>query len=150
RVQNRGQGIDGQYLVLKENGGYIFGSSTGRIYSMDEAGNTIWSTQLNGAAHSEPLTLGMDGTVYVPTEAGKVYAIHATNPPAKEIWPMFQHDSRRTGRLPPGPQLPAPPAPKGLTASQGTYALVVRLAWQGVPYASSYEVWRAGENDVSK
>ncbi|HSU67686.1 MAG TPA: PPC domain-containing protein, partial [Tepidisphaeraceae bacterium] len=44
----------------------------------------------------------------------------------------------------------APPAPTGVTASNGTFTDGVHVSWTAAPTATSYQVWRATTNSSSK
>lgn len=45
--------------------------------------------------------VGSDGTIYVGSDNGKLYAIYSDSRGlAQSSWPMFHHDVQHTGRVP--------------------------------------------------
>jgi len=48
--------------------------------------------------YSSP-AIGSDGTIYVGSGDGHLYAIQGTGGLASTPWPMFRHDLRHSGRF---------------------------------------------------
>ena len=60
----------------------------------------LWEFQTGDGVGSSP-AIGSDGTVYVGSQGGKLYAIKTDSKgPAKSPWPMFGQNARHTGRAP--------------------------------------------------
>ena len=51
-------------------------------------GDWVWS----------PLSIGSDGTIYIGSDDGKLYALIGSGRLADSPWPMFHHDIKHTGR----------------------------------------------------
>ena len=62
-------------------------------------GTPIWEFETGRNVNSSP-AIGSDGTVYVGSGDGKLYAIKTDSLGlAKSPWPMFGQNARRTGRV---------------------------------------------------
>jgi outer membrane protein assembly factor BamB len=57
----------------------VFGSQDDRLYALDSEGHHRWSLELGGDVDSSPV-LAADGTLYVGSDDGRLYAIGT--PPA--------------------------------------------------------------------
>jgi hypothetical protein len=56
-----------------------------------------WDADLGGSSCSAP-AIGSDGTVYIGSSEGKVYAIQGSGGLAASSWPKFRSDAQNTGR----------------------------------------------------
>ena len=64
------------------------------------AGVKLWQFKTGGGVYSSP-AIGSDGTVYVGSFDGKLYAIKTDSKgPAKSPWPMRGQNTQHTGRAP--------------------------------------------------
>ncbi len=139
-----GGAIDGAG-ALTTGGTILFGASDGLVYAVRKDGTLLKTSQdTNGT--SIALTLGADGTVYVASDGITLGALSPVAPPADAQWPTLGRDARHTGRT---PALPLPAAPANLEASQGDPADKIRLIWESLPGALTYEVWRNTTNGLS-
>jgi outer membrane protein assembly factor BamB len=92
--------------VAVDAGGDVFvGSSMGydwpyqseySIVCLDSGFNRKWSIQDLGSMSAAP-GVGPDGTVYIGTDRGYLYALKGGPLPVDAPWPKFGHDSRNTG-----------------------------------------------------
>src|SRR5204862_904610 len=57
-----------------------------------------WRFSTASAVLSEPV-IDAQGTVYVGTADGTLYAVYGSSPPAKTSWPMVRRDLRHTGAV---------------------------------------------------
>jgi len=73
--------------VLEEPGG---------LCAVNGDGTLRW--RLEGRFEFTSPAIGADGTIYVVSTNGLLYAIQGTSAIADTPWPMFRHDCRRTGR----------------------------------------------------
>jgi len=121
-------GTDGDYLCRKPPGGTVgilyeaadilvappalsaagilyFLPDDGMLYALRSGGRLVWSQEVatgdKDIYYTSAPTIGPDGTVYVGSWDGGLYAFQGDAPPARTIWPQFRHDAQRTGRLPP-------------------------------------------------
>ena len=64
-----------------------------------QPGQKLWEFQTGGYVSSCP-AIGADGTVYVGSDDGKVYALCSSSVGglARSPWPKFRHDAQNTGR----------------------------------------------------
>ena len=69
------------------------------VFALDgKTGAKKWEFKTGGKVDSSP-AIGADGTVYVGSADGKVYAIKTDSKgPAKSPWPMRGQNARHTGR----------------------------------------------------
>jgi uncharacterized repeat protein (TIGR03803 family) len=73
------------------------GSPGGIVYAVDGAtGAKKWEFDTGGSRHSSP-TIGPDGTVYVNSSSGYLYALRGNTPLANGPWPMRGRNARHTG-----------------------------------------------------
>jgi len=71
----------------------------GNLWAVDPSGdNWKWRCKI-GAETKSPPTIGPDGTIYVGSDDGHMYAIQGDSPLADAPWPKFHHDARNTGRV---------------------------------------------------
>ena len=65
-----------------------------------KVGAPIWEFETGNAVNSSP-AIGSDGTVYVGSVKGNLYAIKTDSKgPAKSPWPMRGQNAQHTGRAP--------------------------------------------------
>jgi outer membrane protein assembly factor BamB len=84
---------NGTVFVLPDDGTLVAVAANGRVlWKRDVAsgGKEVYYT-------SSP-TIGPDGTVYVGSWDGGLYAFRGDGPAAKTPWPMYRHDAQHTGR----------------------------------------------------
>ena len=61
-------------------------------------GTVLWEFETGDDVFSSP-AIGSDGTVYVGSRDGKLYAFRTNSKgPAKSPWPMFRGNAQSTGR----------------------------------------------------
>lgn len=81
-------GRDGTIYVLAEE----------RVLAVSPEGKLVWEMPLPGSVGGTP-ALAPDGTLYVPTIEGIVYAIQtASHGLMQSPWPRYQHDLSNSGR----------------------------------------------------
>jgi len=70
-----------------------------KLYALDgKSGAKKWEFETGGSVDSSP-AIGTDGTLYIGSNNGKVYAIRTNSKGlAKSPWPMFGQNARHTGR----------------------------------------------------
>jgi len=98
--------------AIDSNGVIYFGASDGWAYAITDGGTTAtlkWRCLVNtdygggawatGSIPSSP-AIGPDGTIYIGSAGEDVfYAIYGdSSGPATSAWPLFHHDSQRTGQ----------------------------------------------------
>ena len=76
------------------------GSGDKSFYAISSDGVKLWSFQTGGFVDSSP-AIGADGTVYVGSTDGKVYAIYGDSPLSFSRWPRFRGSNEATGRMDP-------------------------------------------------
>ncbi|MEO0150874.1 MAG: PQQ-binding-like beta-propeller repeat protein [candidate division WOR-3 bacterium] len=69
-------------------GTYYIGSGS-KLYAINSDGTLKWTFTTGSTVKSSP-AIGPDGTVYVGSLDGLLYAINTP-------WPMFHHDLKHTG-----------------------------------------------------
>ncbi len=71
---------------------------TGPEAIVQKPGTVLWEFETGGGVYSSP-AIGSDGTVYVGSDDGKLYAIKTDSKgPAKSPWPMRGQNPQHTGR----------------------------------------------------
>jgi outer membrane protein assembly factor BamB len=74
------------------------GSGDHCLYAINPEGTLKWTCKTGDWVDSSP-AIGPDGTVYVGSEDGYLYAIYTNNGGlADSSWPMFRHDEKHSGR----------------------------------------------------
>lgn len=75
----------------------------GFVYAVNTAGRRVWSYEIameeKDLYYTSSPVIGPDGTVYVGSWDGGLYAFEGDGPPARSVWPQYRHDAQRTGRL---------------------------------------------------
>jgi len=56
-----------------------------------------WRYEADNWVQSSP-TIGVDGTIYIGSEGGRMYAINSIAPLGNTCWPKWHHDWSNTGR----------------------------------------------------
>ena len=106
--------------------------------SANAAGYRVWRNLLNDSATAELLG-GTNGTVYDDTTAVQettyYYWVKATNSLGLSAFSAPDTGSWSLG------------APAGVSASKRTYADKVRITWNTLTHAASYQVWRNTTDD---
>ncbi|MBI2438233.1 MAG: PQQ-binding-like beta-propeller repeat protein [Lentisphaerae bacterium] len=124
------------------DGTVYIGTRGGYFYAFNPDGSTNFMTLLNYDISASPV-MDTNGLLYVAAE-NHLFAIFGTSYGAGGLadspWPMFLHDARHTGALP-------PPAPTGVSASDGTFTNQVRLTWSVATNTTSYYVYRSTINN---
>jgi len=67
------------------------------IKDLTEFTGLKWKYTTNGYVRSSP-AIGSDGTIYVGSWDGNLYALYGSETLASTPWPMFHHDLKHTGR----------------------------------------------------
>lgn len=147
-------GLDGTILI---------GSDDGKVYALNQDGSLRWSFNTGGSVFSS-VALGPDGVAYVGSSNGKLYALPTGTVLARNSWPMFRQNSRRTGTTPamadflgvdqctPEEDLCQQGTWKGVFGTQG-YTIVGNAQshpayFQVTPSAFSYHTWAASTADI--
>ncbi|MCP5522218.1 MAG: PQQ-binding-like beta-propeller repeat protein [Verrucomicrobiales bacterium] len=78
------------------NGTLYFADSTQVLALEGATGRRLWNTFVRGVALAP--TIGVDGTIYVATRDGFVYALRGNSPLAASSWPKAHGDLGNTGR----------------------------------------------------
>ena len=82
--------------VIDGNGVIYVGTSDRRLLAFDPDGTLRWTYTAGGPVG--PLAIGPDGTIYFGSSDGYLYAVHGSGASTGSAWPMFQRDSKHTGR----------------------------------------------------
>lgn len=147
-------GLDGTILI---------GSDDGKVYALNQDGSLRWAFNTGGAVFSS-VVLGPDGVAYVGSSNGKLYALPTGTMLARNSWPMFRQNSRRTGTTPATviflgvdqciteEDICIQGTWKGAFGSQG-YTIVGNSQshpeyFQVTPSAFSYHLWVASTADI--
>jgi outer membrane protein assembly factor BamB len=138
-------GAVGGSAAIDVEGNIYFGSHDGNFYALAPDGTKLWDLALGGRIRSSP-AIGPDGRVYIAADEGGVYVIKGKAGLAESPWPMMHQGPQRRGLSPVEPE--APSAPENLAASQGSLMGVVRLTWDPVSWAASYELRRNTKEEL--
>jgi outer membrane protein assembly factor BamB len=83
----------GTIFALPDDGTLVARAANGRI---------LWTREVASGDkevyYSSSPTIGPDGTVYVGSWDGGLYAFRGDGPPASTPWPQYRHDPQHTGR----------------------------------------------------
>lgn len=83
--------------ALDEDGTLYLAVDDGHIDAIDRDLDVLWSYDAEAIPVTGPM-IGSDGTVYAVCDDGTVHAIHSAADGTEDVlWPMQQHDSRRSG-----------------------------------------------------
>lgn len=86
-----------------EDGTVYFLVDDGFLYALDPAGRLHWKLEVavedKDLYYSSSPVIGTDGTVYVGSWDGGVYAFRGGSPPARDGWPMYRGNAGHTGRM---------------------------------------------------
>ncbi len=89
--------------ALAANGTLYFLPDDGYFYALSSRGRLLWRYEI--AADDKDLyfasapVIAPDGTVYVGSWDGGLFAFKGDAPPADTPWPQYRHDAQHTGRL---------------------------------------------------
>ncbi|HEX5223273.1 MAG TPA: PQQ-binding-like beta-propeller repeat protein [Verrucomicrobiae bacterium] len=111
---------------------------TGKIYAMSAAGAKQWEYSLLRVSFGGA-TLVTNNTLYVPGSDG-MYALRTAAGPDTSAWPHALHDAQCTARADQLPPIPPAPIP---TATFRSRVTDVRISWNSILGASSYQIFRA-------
>ena len=84
------------------------------IWSQAQAGAKLWEFATGADILSSP-AVARDGTVYVGSGDGRLYALGGASGLAVSSWPMFRKNHRHTAKYFPKPNLTPKPGGDGLT-----------------------------------
>jgi outer membrane protein assembly factor BamB len=87
-------------LTIGQSGTIYAGAENGRFYAINPDGTEKWSYQTSGPISYSSPSIGLDGNVHVSCGGSNstLYAFEASSGGlADSPWPMFMHDSRRSG-----------------------------------------------------
>lgn len=107
---------------------------------LPQAGEGEWTFDL-GAPSAGTLILSRTGDVLVGTQAGVLWCLRGGSLPAASAWPMDRGDPGNTGAMAPGGAGDLK-APSGLRLVTAPAPGILGIAWESVPGARGYEVWR--------
>lgn len=82
--------------AIASDGTVYFGSDDDWVYAVNSDGTLKWRFKTGGDVYSSP-AIGPDGTIYIGSDDHFLYALSGSDSPADSPWPMYRHDSRRTG-----------------------------------------------------
>jgi outer membrane protein assembly factor BamB len=79
---------------------YICGYEYCVLYAVTPDGSVDWTYDVDAVYDLEiSPAVAPDGTVYVGSTNGCLYAVYGASPLADAPWPKFQHDEKNTGRV---------------------------------------------------
>ena len=119
----------------------FLGTDTGRFYALADDGTVKWQFDAGSPVTASASFLSQ-GWVLFGTENGFIWALRADTGLAQEGWPKYQGDVGNSGAVAALSSLPISP-PSVVAHVQENGGTVVRLTWDSVPFAETYEVWRA-------
>ena len=74
----------------------------GMLVAKAPNGRLLWTREVASGEkevyYTSSPTIGPDGTVYVGSWDGGLYAFRGDGPAAKTSWPQYRHDAQHTGR----------------------------------------------------
>ena len=89
--------------AVSDKGTVYFLPDDGTLYAMTANGRLLWTREVavggKEVYYSSAPTIGPDGTVYVGSWDGGLYAFRGDGPAANTAWPQHRHDPQHTGRL---------------------------------------------------
>jgi outer membrane protein assembly factor BamB len=93
--------------AVSDKGTVYFLPDDGFLYAVAANGRLLWTREIavddKDVYYTSAPTIGPDGTVYVGSWDGGLYAFRGDGPPAHTVWPQYRHDAQHTGRAT-GPQ----------------------------------------------
>ncbi len=88
--------------AVSDKGTVYFLPDDGILYAVAANGRLLWSKEVafddKEVYYTSAPTIGPDGTVYVGSWDGGLYAFRGDGPPANTAWPLHRHDPQHTGR----------------------------------------------------
>lgn len=118
--------------------GTVYWSSWGiTVYAFNTKGKAVWTyadPSADGFGFSAPV-VGADGTIYVGTINGRLYALHGSSPIASTPWPAERHNSAHTGLQ--------QDSAGGASTTAGVFSGLVGSAQQGLSTAEDMASFRA-------
>lgn len=89
--------------AVSDKGTIYFLPDDGMLCAMADNGRLLWSREVasgdKDVYYTSAPTIGPDGTVYVGSWDGGLYAFRGDGPAANTLWPQYRHDAQHTGRL---------------------------------------------------
>jgi len=89
--------------AVDADGNVFFVADDGYLFAMSLEGRMLWrqeiAVEMKDIFYTSSPAIGPDGTVYVSSWDGGVYAFRGFAPPARTDWPQYRHDAQHTGRL---------------------------------------------------
>jgi outer membrane protein assembly factor BamB len=89
--------------AVDADGNVFFVADDGYLFAMSSSGRMLWkqeiAVEMKDIFYTSAPAIGPDGTVYVSSWDGGVYAFRGFAPPARTAWPQYRHDAQHTGRL---------------------------------------------------
>jgi outer membrane protein assembly factor BamB len=74
------------------------------MYAFTTYGRPVWVHEIaeddKDTYYGSSPAIAPDGTVYVGSWDGGLYAFEGDGAPAKTLWPQYRHDAQHTGRVP--------------------------------------------------
>lgn len=116
-----------------------------KIYGLATSNTVLWEYPSLGAGFGDP-TLGTNNILLVPAADG-LHALRTSAGLGASAWPHPLHDPQHTSRA---TQMPPAPAAPLASATIRTRITDVRVSWNSVLAASSYEIFRAGTTNPAE
>ncbi len=88
--------------ALSDSGTVYFLPDDGVVYALARSGRLAWTCEIASGSkdiyYTSAPKIGPDGTVYVGSWDGGLYAFRGDAPPARSHWPQYRRDAQNTGR----------------------------------------------------
>ncbi len=89
--------------ALSDSGTAYFLPDDGVVYAQSRSGRLVWTYEVAEGSkdlfYTSAPAIGPDGTVYVGSWDGGLFAFRGDAPPARSHWPQYRRDSAHTGRV---------------------------------------------------
>jgi len=89
--------------AASDKGTVYFLPDDGTLYALTANGRMLWTRQVatghKDVYYTSAPTIAPDGTVYVGSWDGGLYAFRGDGPAANTLWPQHRHDAQHTGRV---------------------------------------------------
>lgn len=88
--------------AVSDKGTLYFLPDDGTLCALAANGRLLWTREVatgqKEVYYTSAPTIAPDGTVYVGSWDGGMYAFRGDGPPAKTLWPQYRHNAQHTGR----------------------------------------------------
>lgn len=89
--------------AVSDKGTVYFLPDDGTVYAMARGGRLLFTRDVASGDkevyYTSAPVIGPDGTIYVGSWDGGLYAFRGDGPPAATLWPQYRHDAQHTGRI---------------------------------------------------